>query len=449
MSQTPPPPPPPPPSAAPPPPPPGAPPAGGVTPPPSERGGKPKWLIPAIVAVVVVALAGVGAFFVFGGDEASAEVVAESVTDPGADPFMSSMAVVEVAEFPSDVEAVIDANREALERDGDVLLASGTQPGLYGGSNDETVCDAATLVGFLGSHEAEAAAWAGVLGISPGEIADYVAGLTSVVLTTDTLVVNHGFANGQATPRDAVLQAGTAVMVDDTGVPRIKCGCGNPLLPPNTGSVDLGNVTGAWDGFDAQQVAVVDPGQPAESLEVVDVETGDTIDQRVGSSGGITEDDLLNLTMPDHQMCDEVVTLVDGYYECEYEMFPGEVITVWRGIEGAGPHDQGALSIFIGDFTGDGLDDGIIFVSEWGGQAGSPNRSVTAVTAEGEVLDMSQSIWNAAGTTTLWLIDWTAVEFVDGDVLVTGIYGRECNACVPVPLPDVLLRWNGAGFTAV
>lgn len=306
-------------------------------------------MIPAIVAVLVVALAGVGAFFVFGGDEASAEVVAESVTDPGADPFMSSMAVVEVAEFPSDVTAVIDATREGLSSQDGILLASGTTPGLYGGSNDEAVCDAGTLVAFLEDHPDEATAWASVQGIGPDGIADYVAGLTSVVLTTDTLVVNHGFANGQATPRDAVLQAGTAVMVDDTGVPRVKCGCGNPLLPPNSGSVDLGNVTGAWDGFDAGQVAVVDPGQTAESLEVVDVETGDTITQPIGSSAVIVlRSDGLGVASFGDDMDTVVATLTDilGPPEVDAVEGSGNFRNVqWPGFRisdgGVGPQSTG------------------------------------------------------------------------------------------------------------
>ena len=35
---------------------------------------------------------------------------------------------------------------------------------------------------------------------------------------------------------DRVLQAGTAVMVDDRGVPRAKCSCGNPLREPIPGT---------------------------------------------------------------------------------------------------------------------------------------------------------------------------------------------------------------------
>jgi hypothetical protein len=45
-------------------------------------------------------------------------------------------------------------------------------------------------------------------------------------------VTNHGFADGTATPRQSVLQAGTSVMVDRYGVPRVRCSCGNPLTEP-------------------------------------------------------------------------------------------------------------------------------------------------------------------------------------------------------------------------
>jgi hypothetical protein len=44
-----------------------------------------------------------------------------------------------------------------------------------------------------------------------------------VLLRSDTVVTNHGFANGCSTTIPAVLQAGTAVLVDDKGVPVTKC----------------------------------------------------------------------------------------------------------------------------------------------------------------------------------------------------------------------------------
>lgn len=48
----------------------------------------------------------------------------------------------------------------------------------------------------------------------------------------DTRVTNHGFADGRATEIQSILQAGTAVFVDDTGLPVVKCSCGNPLGRP-------------------------------------------------------------------------------------------------------------------------------------------------------------------------------------------------------------------------
>ncbi|GAP52775.1 serine/threonine protein kinase [Streptomyces azureus] len=52
------------------------------------------------------------------------------------------------------------------------------------------------------------------------------------MLRADTGVTNHGFRAGRAAVLQAVLQAGTAVLVDDRGVPRVRCACGNPLRPP-------------------------------------------------------------------------------------------------------------------------------------------------------------------------------------------------------------------------
>ena len=71
-----------------------------------------------------------------------------------------------------------------------------------------------------------------MLGIDPADIATYVGTLTPMQLRADTRVTNHGFVDGHATSLQSVLQAGTAVLVDDHGRPRVKCGCGNPLLDP-------------------------------------------------------------------------------------------------------------------------------------------------------------------------------------------------------------------------
>jgi hypothetical protein len=105
-------------------------------------------------------------------------------------------------------------------------------PGLYGGTRNYSTCDAQKLIAFLQQNPAKAAAWASTLGVSTTGIAQYVSGLTPVLLRTDTRVTNHGYINGIADPIQSVLEAGTAVFVNDYGQPVVKCYCGNPLTPP-------------------------------------------------------------------------------------------------------------------------------------------------------------------------------------------------------------------------
>ncbi len=114
-------------------------------------------------------------------------------------------------------------------------LSSGTvssdTSGLYGGTGENS-CDVEAMIEFLMNNPDRAAAWAGVQGIAVDEIPDYLRSLTAVVLLENTLVINHGYSEGEAVPFLAVLEAGTAVLVDDDGIPRVRCACGNPLTPP-------------------------------------------------------------------------------------------------------------------------------------------------------------------------------------------------------------------------
>lgn len=113
---------------------------------------------------------------------------------------------------------------------------TGDQVGLYGGSKKINVCDKAQLLAFLQSSDNRAIAegWATTLGISYADIGSYLNRTTSAILRSDTLVTNHGWENGQVTGYPAVLQAGTAVLINDHGVPVTRCYCGNPLTPPFT-----------------------------------------------------------------------------------------------------------------------------------------------------------------------------------------------------------------------
>ena len=171
--------------------------------------------------MTVLLLAGLLVLPACSGNAEAATFHREPVDEPTPDPFMQSVGTDEAG-------VTTPANLPAG-------AYSAKIPGLYGGSSDNAVCDPAAVVRFLAANPAKAKAWAGVLGIGTDEISSYVATLTPVILRTDTAVTNHGFENGEATSIPAVLQAGTAVLVDDHGAPVVKCGCGNPLTaPPST-----------------------------------------------------------------------------------------------------------------------------------------------------------------------------------------------------------------------
>ena len=162
---------------------------------------------------------------------------------------------------------------------------TGDTVGLYGGTRSSARCDPNQLVTFLQQNPDKAAAWASTLGVPTSGIRGYVAKLTPVILRADTRVTNHGFDNGKATVIPAVLQAGTSVLVDQFGTPRVKCYCGNPLTTPEALSQPV--YTGpAWPAFSpATTVVAVPAPAPVRTFTLVDVKTGQPFSRPAGSAG--------------------------------------------------------------------------------------------------------------------------------------------------------------------
>ena len=243
---------------------------------------KRRWLILAVVVVVFAAGIAVGVT-AFGSSSSAAAVTLESATTTGTHPFTTSAASGAIV-ISANVQAATAATRKslAINPKTHTLVATGTAPGLYGGSGNAELCNRRQVVEYLRRNPDKAAAWAGVLGITTGDIASYVATLTPVLLTNDTLVTNHGYFDGHATALQSVLQAGTAVMVDATGTPRVKCNCGNPLTPPEVVTTAQLRGTG-WPGYMPTQVTVVNAGPVTQSLTVLNVATGQKYVLPVGS----------------------------------------------------------------------------------------------------------------------------------------------------------------------
>lgn len=167
-------------------------------------------LIIARVAVLVIAAAAFAVILATGDDEAEGQTVTfQAPTEAGPDPFTE----------PADV------------RGGDkVRVGSGP----FGGTGSDLVCDRELLIKSLRARPDRLRAWAGIVGIdpTPAAVARYIRKLRPVTLTVDTRITNHSFVDGRAVAFQSILQAGTAVLVDSTGRPVVRCRCGNPLAEP-------------------------------------------------------------------------------------------------------------------------------------------------------------------------------------------------------------------------
>ncbi|MET8763409.1 5'-methylthioadenosine/S-adenosylhomocysteine nucleosidase [Lentzea sp. NPDC004782] len=230
------------------------------------------WFAAALVAVLVVA----GTWLYL--NVLSIPVTREPGGTTGDQPFMASVGTDRAGvTAPSDTGGAF----------------AGNQPGLYGGTRSESSCDPGKMVQFLQQHPDKAVAWAGVAGIRPEQIPEFVSRLTPAVLRSDTYVTNHGFGDGKATPVPAVLQAGTAVLVDRRGLPVAKCFCGNPLSPPVENRIR--RYTGpSWPGFSAGGVTVVRAAKAEiTTFTMVDPKTNTAFDRPAGTTGPQDRDAVL------------------------------------------------------------------------------------------------------------------------------------------------------------
>jgi hypothetical protein len=157
------------------------------------------------------------------------DIYLEGVGDTGADPF-TTIAIV----TPTTTTTTTS------------IPPASTTTALFGGSGDQKVCYKAALLAFLVSHPDKGQAWVDAQNADPTlqwsgspakltleNLPAYFDELTPTFLAVDTRVTNHSFVNGKAVPHQSILQAGTAVLVDKAGIPRARCACGNPLIPPH------------------------------------------------------------------------------------------------------------------------------------------------------------------------------------------------------------------------
>lgn len=211
------------------------------------------------------------------------EVFLEPVADQGPDPFTASTAASAAptpsapspsAPAPSPTSSVL-ALREI----------TGSTPGLYGGTRSVGSCDVEQQVAFLAAEPDKARAFAEAAGVNEANLASWLRGLTPVLLRADTRVTNHGFRDGVPNAFQSVLQAGTAVLVDQYGAPRVRCACGNPLRSPIP--LQDAKPTGKpWAGYRPDRVIVIEPTTMViNNLIIVDVVNDTWIQRETGTDG--------------------------------------------------------------------------------------------------------------------------------------------------------------------
>ncbi|MEA3215348.1 MAG: hypothetical protein QOJ19_1504, partial [Acidimicrobiia bacterium] len=163
---------------------------------------------------------------------------------------------------------------------------SGATPGLYGGTQNQQSCDKQQMVSFLANNPDKGKAWADAIGIKFSQVSSYINSLTGVLLRGDTRVTNHGFKNGGPTEFQAVLQAGTAVLLDEFGVPRARCACGNPLNKPIPSATPPTYQGPPWAGFSPTNVTVVIDTTIINIITIIDVTTGVPFGRPMGPQAG-------------------------------------------------------------------------------------------------------------------------------------------------------------------
>ncbi|MFC4612768.1 DUF6777 domain-containing protein [Streptomyces maoxianensis] len=225
------------------------------------------------------------------------EVFLQPAAARGPDPYTASTARTDVGPAPADPSTVPSrpAGGQTLR------TVSGSTPGLYGGTQSLGSCDAERQVSLLVADQARKRAFAKSAGVSRSKVPDYLRALTPLVLRADTRVTSHGFRDGSATSYQALLQAGTAVLVDGFGTPRVRCASGSPLKPPVAVNGTLVHNGQSWAGYQSDRVVVIKPTtQVINNFVIVNIVTNTWIERQAGTDGELDKrPDVLPPVAPD------------------------------------------------------------------------------------------------------------------------------------------------------
>jgi hypothetical protein len=244
--------------------------------------GRQTLLVVGVAIALVIGILVAGSNSSSGATPKSGQIFLDAANSAGTNAFTPSVAKA----FAVGAATTTTAPPASTTVPSGVASVSGDTVGLYGGTLNLSSCNAQQMVRYLLANSSLGQAWAQAEGIPYAGLAAYIDSLTPVILRGDTQVTNHGYVNGYATPHQSVLQAGTAVLVDNYGIPRARCYCGNPLTPPVATTVTPQYVGPQWPTFSPTTVVVVvPPPAPLNTITLVDTNTGQTFTRPVGTAG--------------------------------------------------------------------------------------------------------------------------------------------------------------------
>lgn len=263
---------------------------GGPFPPLPTSRGKRTWFVAAGVLVLVLLLAA-GTVLVLGGgkDAAALTVTLQSISDVPDRPFTASVVSVSPKSAESFHSSVKLNGASGTLAGLQTVSVRGDVAALYGVSPVAAVCDSSRLVKLIRADSAKAEAWSSAMGTSPSKVSHLVGELTPVLLGHDTAVTDHQLVGARSETTQAVLQAGTAVLIDGRGTPAVRCASGDPLTASEVGSsaknptADVRLDGTRWSGFDEGNVAAVAPTpKPVSTISAINIDTGKTVVAGIG-----------------------------------------------------------------------------------------------------------------------------------------------------------------------
>ncbi|MFE4171796.1 DUF6777 domain-containing protein [Streptomyces sp. NPDC056909] len=217
------------------------------------------------------------------------ELYFQRADDQGPDPFTPSTAMDPpkgAARTGASPEAEGDDSYDESGSGRTARALPGSTAGLYGGVQAVSSCDVERQIQLLTEDEVKAGAFAQGARVGQESVPEFLRGLTPVFLRADIRMSNHGFRDGAAAEFQSVLQAGTAVLVDGHGLPRVRCTGGSPLRPPIVAQGSMTHRGNPWPGYRPERVVVIDrTTQPLSSLILVDTVNNDWIERLTGTHG--------------------------------------------------------------------------------------------------------------------------------------------------------------------